>query len=243
MQPYSPSPLLVISLANSVDRRTRMEAQLNSFTTFDWRFVNAVDGRLLPTSALMTLCQSFEWSRNSKGTIGCFLSHVKCWEIVRDSGKPYSIVLEDDSIIPTLDQVHTIDIPDSFDLVFLNERMSLPITDSRHECYPVIRGIIGHSRQDRFWGPGADGYLISAKGAAKLLDAVKTDLFYGNVDGRLVRYCSHQDDAKQLPDDSRMKRIIIENHHPRIVPQSSILEAYVVSPPLVRAGGFPSVRE
>ncbi len=238
-----PTPLLVINLEKSVDRRARMEEQLSRHENFNWSFVKAVDGRLLPDSAAFSLCENTHWSKTSKGTIGCFLSHVKCWELVRNSGAPYSIILEDDSVLLALDQLYTLDIPEDTDILYINERMSLPITDSHHTCYPVTRGIIGHSQQSRFWGPGTDGYLLAADGAAKLLRAIQVDKFYGNTDGRVLRYCTNEADAKNLPEGSKIKRIILENHSRSPVPQMNLLNGYVVSPPLVQAGGFPSVRE
>ncbi|MEA5392266.1 glycosyltransferase family 25 protein [Cyanobium gracile UHCC 0139] len=152
MRLTTPIPVLAISLERSLDRRSRMQAQSSCFDCFDWCFVDAVDGRRLPKAAAMMLSKSAQWSEHQKGSIGCFLSHVMCWEKLEAECASHAIILEDDAIFPRLNDIFSIDLPSDFDLIFLNERMSLPILDESPVCYPSISGVIGHSQQDRFWG-------------------------------------------------------------------------------------------
>lgn len=243
MKLLSPARVFVISLERSLDRRARIQEQFSQLDCFEWSFLDGVDGRRIPTVAAFQLCRSDRWSVHFKGSIGCFLSHVMCWEMIEAERLSSAVILEDDAVFPMLDAIYAIDYPVDFDMIFLNERMSLPTAQSDPACYPVIRGIVGHSQQDRFWGAGTDGYLLSASGAKKLLSAVQHDLFYGIIDGRLARYCTTQEDAMKLPENSRIRKAILDHHHESLTPAIGILRAFSVSPPLVRAGGFQSVRE
>jgi glycosyl transferase family 25 len=99
--------IFVISLTQSVDRQAKVKEELSKIT-FDWKFLDAIDGRLLsypiasynPDKVKKLL--GFELTPNE---IGCFLSHKKAWESSVQNNK-ITLVFEDDFILlPHFEQV------------------------------------------------------------------------------------------------------------------------------------------
>lgn len=103
------------------------------------------------------------------GAVGCSLSHFAAWERLRRSVDPALIIFEDDAVIPMdfkerlqelLDQ-----IPADWDVV--NFQKIKTAKGERPACFPWVGG-----------GPwevcdsmmGAHGYMISQRGAEKLLE-------------------------------------------------------------------------
>jgi glycosyl transferase family 25 len=118
-----------------------------------------------------------------RGSIGCFLSHYKVWEKIIQEGLEYSFVFEDDAFV--LENPESIicinDIPRDADLIYMNHRMSEALMnkdiskkiiknkkiifqksfDSVNECLKA--GL-------HMDGVGADGYLITLRGAKKIVN-------------------------------------------------------------------------
>jgi hypothetical protein len=76
-----------------------------------------------------------------------------------------------------------------------------------------------------------------------LLAACRKDLFYGHVDGRLLRYATSEEDLAQLPSDSWIAGVIRNHHHATLKPTLGLVRGYCLSEPLVRHRGIESSRE
>lgn len=90
----------LINLDRSSDRLARCAPLLDRLG-LPWERVPAVDGRALPPEVLARLnphpAPHGEWFRPlTPGEIGCFLSHLRCWELIQAQGPEVGIVLEDD---------------------------------------------------------------------------------------------------------------------------------------------------
>ena len=87
--------ILLINLERRQTRLQYMARQLEEYN-LPWEWVSAVDGLELRGDFI----QTFNKTTNrplSRGEIGCYLSHQKCWEIARKlSGIEYFWILEDD---------------------------------------------------------------------------------------------------------------------------------------------------
>lgn len=102
---------LVISLKNSTGRQAKVTAEM-ARTQLEWRFLDAVDGSKLDMStvnynaAKVRRLLGFELTSRE---IGCYLSHMQCWQACVDAGLP-TLIFEDDFVVqPHLERVlHTL---------------------------------------------------------------------------------------------------------------------------------------
>jgi GR25 family glycosyltransferase involved in LPS biosynthesis len=230
-------PAFVINLLRDVERRMRMQAQLELLPAFDPVFVTAVDGSALPYQVCAALSDTF-WSKN-RGTIGCFLSHVRAWELLAGLGVPFGVILEDDVDISGLDALSSLALPDDFEIVFVHDRMALDVDErsvgSMEEAFRA-HDVCG-------FGVGAYGYVLTPGAARKLLAACEKDLYFGHVDGRLARYATSLETLEALGDIK--VAYVLRNHHQVFrLPQLGLLKGYVSARPLVRLQrGFVSSRD
>jgi glycosyl transferase family 25 len=101
MQATMPTLLVrVISLKRSIERRERIEQQLKNFF-LEWEFLDAVDGfalKGLPKSYDQAKVRRLQGHDLTSGEIGCYLSHLKAWELCVKEKTPI-LVFEDDFIL------------------------------------------------------------------------------------------------------------------------------------------------
>ena len=116
----------------------------------------------------------------TRGMIGCYLSHLKVYEVFQKSSRPYALVLEDDATLPKdiherVIQTVQDDIPDDWDIILLGRWAR---EESREKT---------HVKVHRFWG--TQGYLINKKGLSKMQTYGNTpiDDQIDGVMGRLSR--------------------------------------------------------
>ncbi len=240
-------PALIVNLERDAERRAEILGQFDDKPMFDARIVKGVAGDTLPDCVRMLLTDSQMWLPN-KGALGCFLSHVRAWEIVAQLPVPFAMVLEDDSDISGLEEVWSLSIPADAEFIFLNDRMSGGWKDDEVKVTEMLHSLVrkdldrirpGHFDRDGF---GTDGYLLTPGGARKLVEACRTDLYFGHVDGRLLRYVTAQADLDNLPDESWVKSIIMHHHHKQHMPRLGLLKGYALSRPLVRHRALDSSR-
>ena len=234
-------PVFILNLERDHQRRAKMETQLQLLSGFEPRFVLGVRGSALPESVCLKLSQDVAWGQKHKGTLGCFLSHVKAWELIAVINEPFAVVLEDDVEISRLGGLTTLEFPDDADIVFINNRMAPISNEKTPAAYPIWHSLIRLDEASQK-GSGGDGYLLTPRGAQKLVDACERDAYFGHVDGRLLRYSVTESDLARLSEDSELKFIIRKHHNQRNMPQLGILNGYSVSPALVHSLFAPSVR-
>ena len=161
---------------------------------------------------------------------------------------PFAIIVEDDAEILDLNLISITQIPADAEFIFLNERMSLNWYDTDFKITNLLDSLVSKDTDQRRLGNidrngfGTDGYFLTPKAAAKLVAACKTDLFFGHVDGRLLRYVTKEKDLEDLPDESWVKRIISSHHDKQRMPKLGLLKGYAVSRPLVKHRNIGSSR-
>jgi GR25 family glycosyltransferase involved in LPS biosynthesis len=234
-------PAFVINLAADTLRREKLSRQFNNLGDFEVHWVTGVDGRTLSDSVCLQLVGNVNWSAR-KGTIGCFMSHVKAWGIISELSCPFGIVLEDDVLVSGLSSLHNLEIPEDTDIIFVNQRMA---NGQSGTDTPKVEAILtALVKLDTLKsGPGGDGYLLTPNAAKKLLAACKKDLYFGHVDGRLLQYATSENDLAQLPSGSWISNVIRTHRHPKHAPALGILKGYTLSRPLVTHRGVNSSRE
>lgn len=93
-------PIVVISLTRSTLRREKAETELAK-TKLNWSFLDAVDGtqfQTIPTEYPTQKVKRLQGYDLSSSEIGCYLSHMKAWEICIAKNQPM-LILEDDFIL------------------------------------------------------------------------------------------------------------------------------------------------
>ncbi len=199
-----------------------------------------VEGRRLPEAAVKRL----GGDPQMRGTLGCFLSHAGAWEAMLDRGDDHSLIVEDD-VIPLLDLPADLDrfgLPDGFDLVFVNDRMSPRLDPSQTTGFStrtLEAAMQIFPPEDN--APGGDGYILSREGARKLLDWVAQDGFAEDVDWRLIAYGLSPAAIAGLPRPSHAGPWL--DRLSRLVGRADRLDAHVLHPPLIRTVGVSSDRE
>lgn len=235
-------PTFVISLDRDAGRRAPLMACLEAQPNLEPIVVPAVNGSLLADAVCLTLTRRPSWARQRKGTIGCFLSHLKAWETIAALTVPFAIVLEDDTDAGRLGQVQHLEIPADADFVYLNERMSPePKQAGSPKVAPLLPMLRRLSAEKR--SGGTDGYLLTPVGAGKLVRACGDELYFGHVDGRVLRYASSKEDLDELGPETWLGEVIRTHHACSGPPPFGIVRAYTVAPPLVSHGKFESTRE
>ncbi len=176
-----------------------------------------------------------------RGTLGCFLAHAAAWEAMLAQGLSYCLVVEDDAM-PLLDLPErwgVFGLADGFDVCFVNDRMAPRAPEAAFRVLSVADALAQFPPERN--AAGADGYLLSAGGARKLLGWLAEDGFAEDVDWRLVAYALSPAERAALPSGGHASGVIARLH--KTVGSGRRLQACVLSPPLVRAVSIGSERE
>ena len=232
-----PAPsVAILNLDRSPDRLLETEAQFGACRMPRFR-VPGIEGARLPGPAVLRLGGDFA----RRGTLGCFLAHAAAWEMMLAARLSHCLIVEDDTM-PLLDlpgRWGIFGLPDGMDLCFVNDRMSPRVATPAFRLLTPAEAL--HQFPPDRNAPGADGYLISASGARKLLGWVREDGFADDVDWRLLAYAVSPAECAALPAGSHARREISRLH--RTLGSGRRLDARVLSPPLVRSKPIASERE
>ena len=176
--------VFVINLKRSLDRKKHMQALLDPLP-LEYEFVEAVDASDLTDEYIREIYDDVACRRNirrslSKPEIACALSHIKVWEIIKESGLEEAFIMEDDIYIKDEEAFREVlkarnRYPKKWELILFGHGNSRV----RREGAPLVsftrRDIWGSYGMFKFrrvaWG--TLGYLIRSKGAQKLLKVIK----------------------------------------------------------------------
>jgi GR25 family glycosyltransferase involved in LPS biosynthesis len=220
----------IINLDKDVERLKETYDTLVAYKFLDVERIAAVKGGALPDIACSVLTDNPRMVRQ-KGALGVSLSHSFAWEMLLNSRSDFALVFEDDCRAFNLELLENWRMPDDVDLVFCNSRTSYandgPIL---FDFLPAL-DFIAKNRT----AVGADGYIISKGGAAKLLSYFAKDKFYSHLDLRMSAYGLRKQDLAALSALSQsyyiIKDICICR---RIFDMSHFLNTKVFGVPLTR---------
>jgi GR25 family glycosyltransferase involved in LPS biosynthesis len=167
--------VLVVNLDTSIDRYRRIADDLAQAGVPHQR-VPAVPGTYLPAFALRKFVMGGNTADKFPGTFGCFMSHMRAWEIAATAAEERTLILEDDArLMPDFRAGLVEPGPEAAELVFVNERMCVHLKDSSpgEARYATFQDAIA-LRKLGISQPGGDGYILSRAGAARLLQAAAT---------------------------------------------------------------------
>lgn len=172
--------IFYINLDRRIDRNINVRSQLTNsgLTNLPIERVSAVDGSKLDRSKLESIVKKESLDNKNKiygvsltlGAIGCAMSHRAVWKAINSSTISSALILEDDieideRIIEKL-QSYEKYIPD-FDVLFLGYHpATLKYLNSSNNVNDVVIELAKHDKSRIY---GLFGYVVSKKGASKLL--------------------------------------------------------------------------
>ena len=228
--------LYVVNLFDEPGKFAAIKERLNDAPWIDVVRIEAVPGSTLPDNVAYKLTRD-PYSIKAKGALGCFLSHLRIWELIAASRHEWAFVVEDDAHLSNIHCLRNFQYPPSVDLIFVNDRMQprdseidLRSDRARFIFSEIVESLL---RVDaRRQAVGTDGYLISRSGALKLIAATKTDLYFGHIDMRLLAYSIPKDQryATRASNDSWLLREVCQIW--TACSSDLQLHAIVASPPL-----------
>lgn len=97
--------VFLINLDRSTERLQRASEQIEA-AGFTFERVPAVDGATLTDEKIAKVFDAKAAAKRfhydlTAGEVGCYLSHVKCWEKIIDDNLDYAVILEDDLLLDT----------------------------------------------------------------------------------------------------------------------------------------------
>jgi GR25 family glycosyltransferase involved in LPS biosynthesis len=173
-------PIFVINLKHRRDRKERVINELE-YHKINGVFVEAINGKNLNIDRVY-LSQiykpNYTYRPLRNGEIGCYLSHVACWNLILKSGKPYGLVLEDDVLFVDnfkylfndmfdyiIDQKNNIE----WDIIMLGRRCNKKLF---YEDCTAGKEIYKSAFYPSFTGYGTYAYIIKADTIKKLLNTI-----------------------------------------------------------------------
>jgi GR25 family glycosyltransferase involved in LPS biosynthesis len=224
----------VVNLPQHEEQWTAVSEQLAQYDFLKPSRVTAIHGATLPDSACRILTRN-KWSADHKGTLGCFLSHAKAWEIVARGNCPHGLVVEDDVTLGDMRSLSGLRIPEQSEVIFCNDRLAYPGADGLRPIAPAIPFAMEQKR-----ALGSDGYLLSKVGAVHLLEWVEQDSYFAHIDMRLIAYSLTLEEAEEYASLGRLSANIAALR--RTYPKDHYISAFSLYPPLVFHPNQPSRR-
>ena len=169
--------VLVLNLDRSRDRMRTVDAEMRRHN-ISYTRVSGVDGSKLTNAQRWQQSTPTCYYTCSAGTVGCFLSHIKCWRYVASRGLQRVVIFEDD--VRLTDNYEGIlgealaTLPEDYHLMFLG----CFTCNTSHPIERAMKGLQGVRRQASEVGPhlvrptqtlGTHAYMVSSAGADALL--------------------------------------------------------------------------
>jgi len=179
---YSP---YVISLGNPEEKLSYLR-QNGLFPVL----VPGVNGKLLTDEQITASVSPWHRVFGPKSAIGCAMSHIEVWKMIRDSGEDYGIIMEDDVILEReFTEKLTIaleNVPDDYDILYLGCFGS----EGESNFFTVTMNMLGMSNPSSVVNRyikrpcvalGTHAYILSRKGVEKLIEKLDGAV-YNHID-------------------------------------------------------------
>ena len=172
-------PIFVVNLPEDTEKRTRMRRVLDQLG-LEYQFIEAVNGQKIAGEELERvydprISQHYLGRGLVPGEIGCYMSHVKAYEIISTRDIPYALILEDDvevspDIVPFLKNLDK--LPEDWEVISLSELERLEHPNPQY-WYRKTWKIYGEYKVGMMHGElyGTQGYLIRKEMAKHCLSS------------------------------------------------------------------------
>lgn len=180
-----------------------------------------------------------------RGSVASFLSHRKAWLAFLDTRQTIALICEDDALLlgPLPKSAAEFQCPKNADIIFVNNRMCEAFYNKKYfdtcsrdkpNYYRIYEALMNICKEKIYLGgPGLDGYLVTRKGAQRLLKLYDEIKYSMNNDWFVVLNSlnkENRDAYLNAEGSGRMNKISL--------PDGPCLESYVMLPPLVDLGDF-----
>ena len=138
----------------------------------NWNRFDAIDGTdyelVKETAKKITDKDITHLWENHKGSIGCYLSHLKLWKTLQETKQNYSLIMEDDSHfirngLNNLELVLLKSLKFEWDILYIGHNII-----SGRQVHPLF--VIPDNSNKRGFNSGFFGYIINHKSINKLLN-------------------------------------------------------------------------
>lgn len=92
--------IYIINLKKAVEKRERMQVQLDRLGLTNYEFIEAVYGADLTSEFIQANVDDYPACSLTPGEVGCSLSHIAIYNQISEQKLPYAMILEDDIILP-----------------------------------------------------------------------------------------------------------------------------------------------
>lgn len=213
----------IINLKKDTHRFHNIVNELHSHNIHKYERIEAVYGKDLKDS-LKEHTTPFFSQFGTRATIGCAMSHIKTWNIIKQNQIPYAMIIEDDiKFTDDFDSLQEIikSTPNDFDLLYLGYHFS-NYYNKTSLLTNVVTTLVNQStfKQNKvinkhIFKPkcalGLHSYIVSYKGACKLLDLISKTKIYFHIDAIITQhlniltvYASKNRMSFQTKDDSNI---------------------------------------
>lgn len=206
-------PVYLINLASDHERRKSSVRQLHE-SGINPHVISAYNGHQenFPFYKYRHLSRGKWWDKDvfKPGAFACYLSHAKCWRKILSENNPYGMILEDDIVIndKSFKEFNIDNTIESFDVLFVNFGASrLLELASFKESTPgknfvslnklLIDLLVNNKFNDNIT-PGGYGYIVSKKGAAKLLQIMEREKICMGVDYAMIFNTLNDENIKTI---------------------------------------------
>jgi hypothetical protein len=219
-------PIYIINLPNEPGRLAIVQQQISGVSGVELSRVEGVSGSLIPDVACRLLTRN-KWSVNHKGTLGCFLAHVRAWERIALGEAAFGLVIEDDVELSHLDELTDATLPADCDLLWCNGRTAYPSSETAtfRPIFPSLAYVAQHGR-----AIGGDCYGLTREGAVALLSFVEADGLFTHVDLRLMAYSLTPEEGQEAHSIGKMAETVAALRATYAVDHK--LTAYSLWPPI-----------
>lgn len=228
----------VVNLPSDTHRRYRSEYRAQMLNC-PIEIVRALRPEMIDESYHHLFSTSLD--NKTDGSFGNQFTQYKLWRAIASGTCEYSFVTEDDAWLlgPIPDPITALNVPDDFDIVFVNDRLC-PMTydvdaENVSSSCPIslALGLIAAVFPD-INALGSDGYFVSRRGAEKLVAIVEQNGFRAvGTDWLLVSHCVTPADIDSLPSGSNLHTILSQRLRRHALPMTH-LRAFVSVLPVVR---------
>ena len=186
---------LIINLEKDIDRYYKLEKKCKNLDYVPHR-IDAVYGKELSNQEFKDKTTEFCNNFCTPGMVGCWLSHLKCYQYIVDNNLDRALILEDDAVFVEDYQEKMREIeptfPDDYDMIFLGN-----LTSTDEERDDAIQTLVSFMFKNILTLPGkyekinnnlyrtnrltgTQGYIVSNKGAKRCLKIL--NLVNGHLD-------------------------------------------------------------
>lgn len=192
-------PIYLINLKKDRHRRVNSIKQLNDIGLRP-NIISAYNGHQydFPFYKYRNLSRGIWWDKNvfKPGAFACYLSHSKCWKMISTGDDSYGIILEDDiKVNKDAFEKFNIDIKE-FDIIFINFGVTRLLKlieykiDAQDNAFvplnDVLTNLLINNKFENRLSPGSYGYIVSKKGASKLLKMMEREKICMGVDFAMI---------------------------------------------------------